>query len=279
MEIAQDSSLFLMSDLPYSQNTMTDEQLRETLARQLRRFREAAGMSQADLGRAAHVDDSAISRIEGKSRLPALDTLVRIAEALSVPISALLGETQSLPDLRRVLRDPDAEVTYRGRRLTDEEKEHLLTLIDAALALRDVKPTEESAAQERPRIRDFEWQMALELARFIKNTKLSVDATAREFGIERDDVVHAIYEVLPAIHPGMYQEVKAILDHKIDPSSDEDLAEQRVVNAAPYPRAAHSPDPGTYVEGDPRMDKYLRDLEKRIRAGIAERKRREKGEG
>jgi transcriptional regulator with XRE-family HTH domain len=59
-------------------------------AANLRRFREAAGISQEDLAFAAEIHRTQISLIEGGHRMPRLDTLVKLAGALGVTANDLL---------------------------------------------------------------------------------------------------------------------------------------------------------------------------------------------
>lgn len=62
---------------------------------------------------------------------------MRIALALDVRLASLFGEDDAPPDLRLLLRAPDTRVIYGGRELSDREKERILAILDAALALRD----------------------------------------------------------------------------------------------------------------------------------------------
>jgi transcriptional regulator with XRE-family HTH domain len=58
----------------------------------LRRLREAAGLTQEQLGARCGMDLSAVSRLERGHRNPRLSTLVRLAGALGVPPAALLDD-------------------------------------------------------------------------------------------------------------------------------------------------------------------------------------------
>ena len=58
----------------------------------VRRLREAAGLTQEQLGALCDMDLSAISRLERGHRNPRLDTLVRISRALEVPPAKLLED-------------------------------------------------------------------------------------------------------------------------------------------------------------------------------------------
>jgi transcriptional regulator with XRE-family HTH domain len=56
----------------------------------LRRAREAAGMTQEQVGNLCDMDPSAVSRLERGQRNPRLVTVVRLAHAIGVPPKELL---------------------------------------------------------------------------------------------------------------------------------------------------------------------------------------------
>ena len=57
----------------------------------LRRIRELRGMTQAEMGNRAGIAAASISHFETGQRSPSLDTLVKLADALTVTVDALLG--------------------------------------------------------------------------------------------------------------------------------------------------------------------------------------------
>lgn len=57
---------------------------KEQLGANLRRLREAAGLTQMELANRAHMDMSEISKLEHGKRDPQLSTVVRLAEALGL---------------------------------------------------------------------------------------------------------------------------------------------------------------------------------------------------
>lgn len=57
----------------------------------VRELREAARVSQEDLAHQAGISTSTLSRIERGTYQPRLDTLNKLAQALSVPVADLLG--------------------------------------------------------------------------------------------------------------------------------------------------------------------------------------------
>lgn len=62
----------------------------ERFAENLVRLRQAAEMNQDELAFRASIHRTQISYIEGGKRMPRLDTLVKLAGALGVPVSALV---------------------------------------------------------------------------------------------------------------------------------------------------------------------------------------------
>jgi transcriptional regulator with XRE-family HTH domain len=57
----------------------------------LRKFREMRRMTQAEMGMRADIAAASISHFETGQRTPSLETLVKLADALSVTVDALLG--------------------------------------------------------------------------------------------------------------------------------------------------------------------------------------------
>jgi transcriptional regulator with XRE-family HTH domain len=70
-------------------------------AANLLRLREAAGMNQEDLAVRASIHRTQISYIESGKRMPRLDTLVKLAGALEVPVSALVEGIEWAPTVTR----------------------------------------------------------------------------------------------------------------------------------------------------------------------------------
>ena len=72
----------------------------EQIGERIRRLRLLRGWSQAALAEAADLTVEGVSRIERGARAPRVSTLRAIAGALTVPISALLGEEPGGPHER-----------------------------------------------------------------------------------------------------------------------------------------------------------------------------------
>jgi transcriptional regulator with XRE-family HTH domain len=58
---------------------------------QLRSLREMRGLTQGELGMRAGIAAASVSHFETGQRLPSLDSLVKLADALQVSVDALLG--------------------------------------------------------------------------------------------------------------------------------------------------------------------------------------------
>ncbi len=67
------------------------EKLTLTVARRIRKFRLAAGLSQAELG-APYLTRAAISSLERQVTSPSLHVLAYIAKRLGVPVAALVRD-------------------------------------------------------------------------------------------------------------------------------------------------------------------------------------------
>ena len=68
------------------------ESSKNNIAKTVKRLREKAGLSQEKLARLADVSNNTLINIEaGKQDNPTIDTLKKVAKALSVPIGDLIN--------------------------------------------------------------------------------------------------------------------------------------------------------------------------------------------
>lgn len=65
-------------------------QRERALGIRLRNIRQAAGLTQQDLGQAAGVDRKTVNRIENGSFSPTLNTLLRLSVSLDTPITRIM---------------------------------------------------------------------------------------------------------------------------------------------------------------------------------------------
>jgi transcriptional regulator with XRE-family HTH domain len=70
------------------------------LAANVRRLRAGRGLTQAELAEAAGLEPRSIRAVEGAKTAPRLDTIVRLADALEVPIGDLFAAAR-LPNPKR----------------------------------------------------------------------------------------------------------------------------------------------------------------------------------
>lgn len=117
-----------------SKEIVTNREVSKKLGRAIRYYREAQGVSLAELGDRAGISASYLNRIELGERLaPSLPIIKNIADALNVPLEHLIelsiestGESQLL--LSELILGNDFII--RGKTVNQEIKECLLTLIE-----------------------------------------------------------------------------------------------------------------------------------------------------
>lgn len=117
-----------------SKEMVTSREVSKKLGRAIRYYREAQGVSLAELGDRAGISASYLNRIELGERLaPSLPIIKNIADALNLPLEHLIelsiestGESQLL--LSELILGNDFII--RGKTVNQEIKECLLTLIE-----------------------------------------------------------------------------------------------------------------------------------------------------
>ncbi len=72
---------------------MADEYMIESVARAVRSARRSRGLSLDQLAARAGVSKGALAAVEGATANPTLGTLVRLSDALGIPVSALVERT------------------------------------------------------------------------------------------------------------------------------------------------------------------------------------------
>ncbi|HWH06041.1 MAG TPA: helix-turn-helix domain-containing protein [Gaiellaceae bacterium] len=108
----------------------------ERLARSVRAQRQARGFSLGELARRSGVSKASLSNLEAGGGNPSLETLWRIAGALSVPLGELLGEDEP-PATLLIPAGVGAPVAsdsgLSGRMLLAEGRVHRTELLEATL--------------------------------------------------------------------------------------------------------------------------------------------------
>jgi transcriptional regulator with XRE-family HTH domain len=64
------------------------------LGAELRKAREAAGLTQEQVAASARIDRAHLSLLENDRKSPTVDTLLRIADAVGVPASKILARVE-----------------------------------------------------------------------------------------------------------------------------------------------------------------------------------------
>ena len=104
-------------------------------ARLLQEARRRRGMTQAELATAAGMKQSAVSHFESGRRFPSVEGLLRLAEALEVPVDYLLG-LDPVPSYKGRVSSDLAELLER---LPKRDVE-LLHVVATELAKRQLEP-------------------------------------------------------------------------------------------------------------------------------------------
>lgn len=98
------------------------------LGKQLRRFRESAGLSMRELARILEVDHSNIRYWEQTGQIPRSDVLAPMAKALGVTVEDLLGESRP-----RRLASPAGKMRQlfdAASRLPRSQQEKILAILE-----------------------------------------------------------------------------------------------------------------------------------------------------
>lgn len=85
----------------------------DSIADILKRLRGAAGLDAKTLSRKAHLNETYVRDLEaGRVKSPTVDKLRALADALRVPLSAMLGEPAGLAERQQSIDipDPDSEL-------------------------------------------------------------------------------------------------------------------------------------------------------------------------
>ena len=103
------------------------QHITEGFGAQVRRLRQARGMTQRELGNAAYLTVDHIGKIERGSTSPKIETLGRLAAGLQVPIGHLFSPHGDAP--KAELPDPLVELVDYLRQHTPEDAAFALTIL------------------------------------------------------------------------------------------------------------------------------------------------------
>jgi len=97
--------------------------IESAIGERIKSAREKKGWSQYKLAKEADVRPSTISQIEsGARQKPSIDVLQKVASALSLTVSQLLGQTSG-DDFQDLLQNEDVKIFFRNfKDLPEEDK-------------------------------------------------------------------------------------------------------------------------------------------------------------
>lgn len=91
----------------------------------VRKVRLYKKLGTQELARLADVSPAAISKLETQARMPRLDTLQKLARAMDISVSFLVGETRLDEDIHVALAQESLEVYLRDEDVSSEERKAL----------------------------------------------------------------------------------------------------------------------------------------------------------
>lgn len=102
----------------------------ENFPETLRALRESRGLTQVRLAELIDVSPRVYNRWETAAAAPRLDTLVKIADILSVTLDELVGRTEPSDEI--AIQNPKLHALYQEiNRLSDEDQQALVILLDS----------------------------------------------------------------------------------------------------------------------------------------------------
>jgi transcriptional regulator with XRE-family HTH domain len=111
------------------------QELLHIVAQKVKEFRKTAGLTQEQLSEKVDIAPQYLSRLETARRVPSLDTIVDLADALNTTPSALLAEPQSDVHAERMNR-----IAAVFSKLAEEDAAFLESqLVDWVSHLKDIR--------------------------------------------------------------------------------------------------------------------------------------------
>ncbi|MBC7953297.1 MAG: helix-turn-helix transcriptional regulator [Rhodospirillaceae bacterium] len=109
---------------------MDEERQKIALGARIKALRKQQGLSQEDLAAASGRAVEGISNIERGKNFPGLGTLLKIAEALHIPVAELIGEVNIPAATPKRIR-LEAALLAAARRLPDRQLEVAVKQVEA----------------------------------------------------------------------------------------------------------------------------------------------------
>ena len=97
------------------------------IGKRVRKARQAAGLTQLNLAKKAHISQSYIAGIENDAYNPSIDVLMSITTALRVDIAELIGNVDTIQATGLNTDEIDLVIAYR--RLSDDNKKLTKTMV------------------------------------------------------------------------------------------------------------------------------------------------------
>ncbi len=103
---------------------------RKSLGNQVQKYRERAGYSQEKLAEIIDCSTIFISYIERGVKSPGLNKLIKISNALNIPVDILLGNELSSYNMEKLL-----DIEKQLKKLPLQEQQRILEIIDSIIEI------------------------------------------------------------------------------------------------------------------------------------------------
>jgi transcriptional regulator with XRE-family HTH domain len=107
-----------------------------SVGKNIKRLREAKGISQNGLAKMSNVSQSAISSIEATTKSPSVDTVFLLAKALGVSVTSILFSPEELEKLTAMGDELDNELLDVIRQLSPQDQQRLKDFAEGLIAAR-----------------------------------------------------------------------------------------------------------------------------------------------
>lgn len=106
-----------------------------TLGQTIALYREKLDLTQKELAEKLNIGKSTMSQYESDERRPSDEVKIKLCDIFSITLDELMNrptpKTKKIPkDLKKILEDE--EVTLNGRLVTEEDKEKMMRILEAA---------------------------------------------------------------------------------------------------------------------------------------------------
>lgn len=122
---------FMVKSFPQSHLRLMTDKLRQTIATRVRAARLARNWSQEELAARIGKTPESVSNIERAKQLPALDTLLDLADVLDLSVIEMIELSQDNRPLSRERADTEAKIGIVLRGLSDTAASIALQQIEA----------------------------------------------------------------------------------------------------------------------------------------------------